>query len=107
MQLIDVVTFAILAGCAWVAWQQSRTAASSRTFRLGLLLLLASALFLCAVVAWAFIFVPYVPAHYPPWTTGTTLATTLRIIAPLTALIAVVSFAATLIHVFATRTRAA
>jgi len=107
MRLIDVITLAILAGCVWVAWRQSRTPAPSRIFRLGLLLLLAASLFLCAVVAWAFIFVPYVPAHFPPWTTGTTLATTLDVIAPLTAVVAIVSFAATLIHVFSTRTRAA
>ena len=107
MRWIDVITFTILAACALVAWRQLRPTAPSRVFRFGLLLLHAVALFLCAVVAWAFIFVPYVPASFPPWTTGTTLATTLRVIAPFTALIAVVSFAATLIHVFTTRTRAA
>ena len=99
MRVIDIIAFATLAACAAMAWRQARVPASSRIFRVGLLLLLASAMFLCAVVAWAFIFVPHVPAHFPPWTTGTTLATTLRAIAPSTAIIAAVSFASTLIHV--------
>jgi hypothetical protein len=62
MRLIDVIAFAILVGCAWAARRQLRTAAPSPIFRLGLLLLLASALFLCAVVAWASICV-YIGTH--------------------------------------------
>lgn len=90
MRLIDVITLSILAGCVWVAWQQMRSQDPSSIFRLGLLLLLSTSLLLCAVVVWAFCFVPYVPAHFPPWTTGTTLATTLDVIAPLTAVVAIV-----------------
>src|SRR3954468_19924726 len=65
MRLIDLLTFILLAVSAWITWRQSRKA-TPRFFRVGMLLLLASSVFLCTVVAWAFIFVPYVPAHFPP-----------------------------------------
>lgn len=107
MQSIDVLTFAILAGCAWIAWREARLVTATRIFRVGLLLLIASAFCLGVVVAWGFIFVPEVPAHFPPWTTGTTLATTLEIIAPLAVLVSGISFASTLLQVLVTVRRKA
>ncbi len=105
MQLIDILTFAILSGCAWMAWRESHSVAATRVFRVGLLLLIALVFCLGVVVAWGFIFVPEVPAHFPPWTTGTTLATTLAIIAPLAVLVAGISFASTLLQVLVTKRR--
>jgi hypothetical protein len=86
MRWVDLLALLVLAGCTWLVWRFARTIRdydpSSYMLRVGLLSLLFADVFLCVVVAWGCIFVPYVPASFPHWNTGSTLDLLLEVAAP-------------------------
>ena len=91
--LMDVVVFVALAWILWAGRRHSIRKAKTALpmLKVGTFLGTAVVLFEMTLVVSAFVFVPHVPAHSPPWKEATTLATILVAATPTAVIIVLVS----------------
>jgi hypothetical protein len=109
MRWLDVIILGALGVCIFVFWRHAQVAGDRpvvRVFRVAMLMSMALALCLAVMVILTFILVPYVPAHYPPATPATWISLGMDSAAPVTAILASLSFVVSLLYVFTRNTRA-